>query len=35
METRVSLALVAMLSTALAYIEADQPQHMRRLFGAA
>jgi hypothetical protein len=35
METRVSLALIAMLVTAQSWIEIERPQHMRRILCAA
>ncbi len=35
METRVSLSLIAMLATARSWIEAERPEHMRRLLCAA
>ena len=35
MQTRVSLALIAMLATAQSWIEAQRPEHMRRILCAA
>jgi len=35
METRVTLALIATLATALSWIEAQRPEHMRRILCAA